>query len=128
MQDTMNGLYHLASQAKNVHWNVTGPSFYGIHKICDEIDATARDLGDRVAERMRFKEEMPMIQHDSTLTTVPQTSNATQLVDSLLEVLQEVYTIAEQDRRGADSPEKAILDDIQEDLGKFDYFLSSFNL
>ncbi|MGL4994046.1 MAG: ferritin-like domain-containing protein, partial [Bacteroidales bacterium] len=80
MQNTMNGLYHLASQAKNVHWNVTGPSFYGIHKVCDELDESARALGDRVAEHMRFMNHMPMIEHDASLTTVPQSTNPIFLV------------------------------------------------
>ena len=128
MQNTMNGLYHLASQAKNVHWNVTGPSFYGIHKICDEVDEVVRGLGDRVAEHMRFMNQMPMIEHDPSLTTVPKTSNAIALVDTLLEILDDVYSTAESDRKGADSSEKAIIDDIQEELGKFIYFLRSFEL
>lgn len=128
MQNTMNGLYHLASQAKNVHWNVTGPSFYGIHKVCDELDASARALGDRVAERMRFKAEMPMIENDASLTTVPQSTNPIFLVETLLEVLDEIYSVAQRDRKVADAPEIAMFDDIQEELGKFTYFLKSFEL
>lgn len=37
----------------NVHWNIVGPSFYGIHSLLDEQYNALKADGDAVAERIR---------------------------------------------------------------------------
>jgi len=42
----------LERQAKQAHWNVKGPGFYGRHKLFDELHELAEDWIDLVAERI----------------------------------------------------------------------------
>jgi starvation-inducible DNA-binding protein len=41
----------LMHQAKQVHWNVKGPTFIALHKLFDEIVDLAEDYMDLIAER-----------------------------------------------------------------------------
>jgi len=41
----------LATQAKQAHWNVKGPSFIALHELFDQVVAAAREFADLVAER-----------------------------------------------------------------------------
>ena len=41
----------LSLDAKQAHWNVTGPQFLPLHALTDEIAAFARGWADRLAER-----------------------------------------------------------------------------
>ncbi len=41
----------LHGQIKQAHWNVRGPTFIAIHKLFDEVAATALDASDLLAER-----------------------------------------------------------------------------
>jgi starvation-inducible DNA-binding protein len=51
MQKLLVELTALAMDAKQAHWNVTGPGFLPLHALTDEIAADARAWADRVAER-----------------------------------------------------------------------------
>lgn len=51
LQKLLPELVALSLDAKQVHWNVTGPGFLPLHALTDEIAAFARDGADRVAER-----------------------------------------------------------------------------
>jgi starvation-inducible DNA-binding protein len=42
----------LMHEAKQAHWNVTGPSFIALHKLFDEIVDAAEEWMDLVAERV----------------------------------------------------------------------------
>jgi starvation-inducible DNA-binding protein len=42
----------LQSQCKQAHWNVKCPSFIGLHKLFDEINAAVEDYVDLIAERV----------------------------------------------------------------------------
>jgi starvation-inducible DNA-binding protein len=41
----------LTRDAKQAHWNVTGPAFLPIHELTDDITTDAQNWTDRVAER-----------------------------------------------------------------------------
>ena len=41
----------LATQTKQAHWNVRGPSFYGLHKLFDKINEAVGEYVDSLAER-----------------------------------------------------------------------------
>lgn len=41
----------LATQTKQAHWNVRGPSFYGLHKLFDKINDAVAEYVDLLAER-----------------------------------------------------------------------------
>lgn len=51
LQEMVPELVSLALNAKQVHWNVTGPTFLPIHELTDEIARDANDWADLVAER-----------------------------------------------------------------------------
>ncbi|MGD9986277.1 Dps family protein [Pseudonocardia sp.] len=51
LQDTLVELTDLALQAKQLHWNVTGPTFLSVHEQLDALTDEARAAGDTVAER-----------------------------------------------------------------------------
>lgn len=51
LQEMVPELLSLALNAKQVHWNVTGPSFLPLHELTDEIASSASDWADLVAER-----------------------------------------------------------------------------
>lgn len=126
MQQAMNHMYHLASQAKNVHWNITGRGFRGIHELCDEIDEEFREMGDRIAERMRFLEENPEIMHNSQFQTITLSDNGSRMVNQLISVLERQNELCDEARNGMDSVCNSILDDAQELCGKYLYFLRSY--
>ena len=41
----------LETQTKQAHWNVRGPSFWGLHKLFDEINEAVEEYVDLIAER-----------------------------------------------------------------------------
>lgn len=43
----------LYAKTRNFHWNVTGPNFYGLHKLLDEQYNELQDITDEIAERVR---------------------------------------------------------------------------
>lgn len=51
LQATLVDLIAVSLLAKQVHWNVTGPRFIGLHERLDEIVELARTYADTVAER-----------------------------------------------------------------------------
>jgi starvation-inducible DNA-binding protein len=51
LQDTLVELTDLALQAKQAHWNVTGPRFLPLHEHLDAMTAQLRAGADEVAER-----------------------------------------------------------------------------
>ena len=52
LQQLLPQLAALALEAKQAHWNVTGPLFLPLHAQTDEIATDARRWADRVAERI----------------------------------------------------------------------------
>lgn len=51
LQDTLVELTDLALQAKQAHWNVTGPLFLPLHEQLDALTAELRTGSDDLAER-----------------------------------------------------------------------------
>ena len=52
LQATLVELIDLSLQAKQAHWNVTGPTFRPVHAFLDELATEYRDWYDLVAERL----------------------------------------------------------------------------
>ena len=59
LQATLVELIELSLQAKQAHWNVTGPTFKPIHEFLDEITDQYRGWYDDVAERLAAIGEAP---------------------------------------------------------------------
>ncbi|MGH9250294.1 MAG: Dps family protein [Acidimicrobiales bacterium] len=51
LQKLLPELVALSLDAKQAHWNMTGPAFLPLHSLTDEIAADARNWADRIAER-----------------------------------------------------------------------------
>jgi starvation-inducible DNA-binding protein len=51
LQSALTGLINLGLQAKQAHWNLTGPNFRPVHLHLDEVVETVREHADTVAER-----------------------------------------------------------------------------
>lgn len=71
LQAVLVDLIELGNQGKQAHWNVVGSNFRDLHLQLDEIVATARELADVVAERMRALEVLP----DGRSATVAKTTS-----------------------------------------------------
>ncbi len=70
LQDTLIELIDLALQAKQAHWNVTGPFFKPLHEQLDELTDDVRAASDDVAERAAAIGYAP----DGRVTTVAKES------------------------------------------------------
>lgn len=51
LQSLLPQLVALTLDAKQAHWNVTGPAFLPLHALTDELAADTRTWADRAAER-----------------------------------------------------------------------------
>jgi starvation-inducible DNA-binding protein len=52
LNQTLAEIFDLQSQVKQAHWNVKGPSFFGLHKLFDEIAESLIEPVDTLAERI----------------------------------------------------------------------------
>ena len=52
LQELLTSLVDLRLQARQAHWNVKGPAFYGLHKLFDDAQGFLDDFTDRLAERL----------------------------------------------------------------------------
>lgn len=53
LADILADTYRLVFKTHAYHWNVTGPTFYSVHKLTDEHYANMFDAADTLAERIR---------------------------------------------------------------------------
>lgn len=51
LQELLPQVVALALDAKQAHWNVTGPAFLPLHALTDELAADTASWADRIAER-----------------------------------------------------------------------------
>lgn len=49
---TLAHLLDLTNAAKQAHWNVRGPNFYGLHELFDHVANETRAYADLIAERV----------------------------------------------------------------------------
>jgi starvation-inducible DNA-binding protein len=52
LNQTLADLSDLYSQTKQAHWNITGPSFFTLHKLFDELASSVEEHIDPLAERI----------------------------------------------------------------------------
>lgn len=53
LADVLADTYRLIFKTHAYHWNVTGPTFYSVHKLTDEQYGNMFDAADELAERIR---------------------------------------------------------------------------
>ncbi len=75
LRQTLIDLLDLALQAKQAHWNVTGPRFLPLHQQLDALATTTREHADTIAERAAAIGAPP----DGRATTIAATSRLPQL-------------------------------------------------
>ncbi|ADH93168.1 DNA starvation/stationary phase protection protein [Arcanobacterium haemolyticum] len=73
LQKALNDVTALSLVGKQLHWNVVGVGFRGLHLYLDEVVAIARTASDDIAERMRAVNLIPdgRPQTIAELTTLP---------------------------------------------------------
>ena len=59
LQHTLVDLIDMSLQAKQAHWNVTGPNFRPVHEHLDELTDQLREWYDTVAERINALDAFP---------------------------------------------------------------------
>lgn len=119
-------------KAKNYHWNVSGAGFQGVHGMFDELEDYARQVGDRIAERMRYH----CVKVDATAANYLSHAwfsegNADLDMDGMLsDMCMTLMCIIEKmdefDGDLATYPvDQSMLQEINEGLGKYCYFVKS---
>ena len=96
LQDTLVELTDLALQAKQAHWNLTGPRFLSLHAQLDTLTAELRAGADELAERAATIGYAPdgrssTVAKESPLAEMPSGSLAdTAVVDLIVQALDVV--------------------------------------
>ena len=80
LQDSLIELIDLSLQAKQAHWNVTGPGFKPLHEFLDEMTLEYRAWYDEVAERL----VAIGVQPDGRTTTIAARTPVVQLPEGAL--------------------------------------------
>ena len=117
LQDTLVELIDLALQAKQAHWNVTGPGFLPLHEQLDDLSAHLHASADELAERAVTIGYPP----DGRSTTVALESPLPEMRDGLLADQAVVDLVAQAlnlvtERVHARIERLAQLDPVSEDL------------
>lgn len=104
----LNTLQDLAAAAKQAHWNVRGPNFYGLHELFDTITSEVREYADEVAERLvtlggTAHGTTQDVASGSALKPFP--SNERRWLNLVKELHARMLAAAEQARDGADDAE-----------------------
>ncbi len=80
LQEILVDLVNLSLQAKQAHWNVTGPFFKPLHELYDALTDAYRGWYDDVAERIRALGDAA----DGRVTTVGRTSTLEEMPAGVL--------------------------------------------
>jgi len=135
LNQTLADIFDLQSQVKQAHWNVKGPSFFGLHKLFDEIAGTLTEPVDSVAERILSiggfaKGTVRMAASASKLPDLPAEFRQEDIVD---DIADRVAHAAKLVRARIDSTDKAgdkvtsdLLIDVTAVLDKALYFLEAY--
>jgi starvation-inducible DNA-binding protein len=135
LNQTLAEIFDLQSQIKQAHWNVKGPSFFGLHKLFDEIAGTLTEPVDSVAERILSiggfaKGTVRMAAKASTLPDLPAEFRQEDIVG---DIADRVAKAAKGVRARIDSTEDAgdkvtsdLLIDVTAALDKALYFLEAY--
>lgn len=85
--------YTLYMNTQKAHWNVEGPSFYGLHILLDKQYHELAEMVDVLAERLRTLGEFAPGSYDefASLTTLPQTTKMMSKESDLVRALITSY-------------------------------------
>ena len=135
LNQTLAEIFDLQSQVKQAHWNVKGPSFFGLHKLFDEIAGSLTEPVDAVAERILSlggfaKGTVRMAASASSLPELPAEFRQEDIVGDIADRVARAAKLA---RKRIDSTEDAgdkvtsdLLIDVTSTLDKALYFLEAY--
>jgi starvation-inducible DNA-binding protein len=132
LQKVLPPLVALSLDAKQAHWNVTGPRFLALHALTDEIAASARGWADRAAERavaLGFAvDARPRTVGDSAGHMASGRLTDREAIDELIAVIDRVSATtagALAATRDADPVAQDVLVSVAEGLDRFRWLLSA---
>jgi starvation-inducible DNA-binding protein len=135
LNQTLAEVFDLQSQIKQAHWNVKGPSFFGLHKLFDELAGMLTEPVDSIAERILSvggfaKGTVRMAASASKLPDLPAEFRQEDIVD---DIADRVAQTAKGVRARIDSTDEAgdkvtadLLTDVTAILDKALYFLEAY--
>jgi starvation-inducible DNA-binding protein len=125
LAQAVSDLTDLRLQVKQAHWNVTGSSFIGLHKLLDKLAEELDEAIDTAAERQRA---LGFLTH-GTARHVAKTAKLAQLsaerhsIEDVITHLTGLYGDASQAAQGA-----AKICDEHEDVGTSDLFADTIRM
>lgn len=131
LQTLLSKLVVVELEAKQVHWNVTGPAFIAVHSLSDELADDLRAWADRVAERAVALGSPVDVRPDFVASAVPRRLPAGWLSDrqALAELARGIDDIAAFVRESGcelerhDTVARQVADEIREGLEKYGWML-----
>lgn len=109
--------YILQLKTQGFHWNVTGPHFYMLHKLFEEIYKDLADAIDNIAERMRslgFLAPATFKEYQS-LTSLKESEANLDAVDMVSHLCLDLECLARTSRKAHDISE-SVKDIVTQDL------------
>lgn len=135
LSDTQASLFVLFQKTWIYHWNVTGPNFKEFHDLFGNHYAALYEQIDRLTEHMRFLNIKPV----PTLTRITEVSHVTEansfldangMVRDLIEGHEKIVELLGQVAEEAEAQKSRgttnLVDDLNEEHGKFIWMLRSF--
>jgi len=117
LQETLKDTYALYLITHNYHWNVEGPSFFGLHNLFEQQYTELFAAIDEIAERIRSLDVYALPNHhEEVLEALQNISNplnkntdksevATRMVQNLLDMNAVVIESAQKTKRAAEKAE-----------------------
>lgn len=135
LNQTLAEIFDLQSQIKQAHWNVKGTSFFGLHKLFDEIAGKLTEPMDSVAERILSiggfaQGTVRMAGSASTLPELPaefrQEDVVGDLADRVAQAAKGVRARIDRIEKAGDKVTSDLLIDVAAALDKALYFLEAY--
>jgi starvation-inducible DNA-binding protein len=136
LSDTQASLFVLFQKTWLYHWNVVGEDFYEYHKLFGKHYEKMSDQIDRLTEHMRYLNIKPV----PTLSRITEVSHIDEansgldimgMVNDLLEghkkIIELLNQIAEEAENQKSRGTTNLVDDLNEEHGKFIWMLRSFS-
>lgn len=123
-------VYILYAQAKEYHFNVTGPTFYGDHKTYDGIADFAIEWFDMLGERMKALEIPVTVCPDHLLSIScfkkPEDASSAKAMNAgMLQSLECISEFLNSIEDGVDNTTSNMLQELDAVVGKYIYFVRS---
>lgn len=101
LQEFLAQSYATLLQIQNLHWNIEGPNFYGIHKLTEEFYQEQFAAIDDIAERIRTLGHKAQVSfkkydHDSHIENEATVKAAIAAQESAAQTASELISIAEE--------------------------------